>query len=274
LGYGLRISQLLEGQLKMRRRLVSLVLPVFVLALSACSVLPQQDNVDFHADGHEYTTYEVAKAAGIEDASARRIAYYSQAPDKMFWTYAATPVAVWGLVYIPYRQRIMDTLHSLHGGVGDEVLCRRARLEKMIGNYPLAGTKAQPNWELGFLIHAFGDSYAHTYSNVLDGKLHAYGGFVGHGFAVSSPDTISKHPEKYEPYFHALCRALRKVAGTGTASCQKGPLVPVDLPDDLAAAYGKEIVWSQVNEFLIETKRALTAPVTPDCLPPAASAAR
>lgn len=74
----------------------------------------------------------------------------------------AVPIAAYSIIpgFWSFRHRVVDGLHSLHGGDAKKVDVRRERPKKIID-------AAQPNsevpdWQLGLLIHAFGDSYAHV----------------------------------------------------------------------------------------------------------------
>jgi hypothetical protein len=60
-------------------------------------------------------------------------------------------------------------------------------------------------WERGLLIHAFGDSFAHTKG---PNNSVAYGGDWGHGLAGHEPDIIGNNPRLYQLYVHDLYLAL------------------------------------------------------------------
>ncbi|MDP9974646.1 hypothetical protein J2W39_005916 [Variovorax paradoxus] len=82
-------------------------------------VLPElcsKPDYEFAPDGHYFTTNKFAELAGVSAEVNREITLFSQAPDDLALSYSATAVAIWGVVWIPYRQRIVETLHSLHGG--------------------------------------------------------------------------------------------------------------------------------------------------------------
>lgn len=162
--------------------------------------------------GHLNTTHAVAMFAGYSYHEAARLACFSQMPDDEALKYSATAVAIWGIpVWTGYRHRVVSVLHSLHGGDNCAVEARRARLEQLV--HDEAGKL--PTWQLGFLIHAMGDSYAHVWGET--GALHAYGEIYGHAFAFDQrPDIISANNnfEQYEKYVRALFKALRR----GTAN--------------------------------------------------------
>jgi len=63
-----------------------------------------------------------------------------------------------------------------------------------------------PAWQIGALLHAYGDAFAHT--NTKDGNGEAYGYPTGHGRHGHWPDIIGNRPELYRQYCFALCRTL------------------------------------------------------------------
>jgi hypothetical protein len=165
--------------------------------------------------GHFYTTYIIAKASGMTNAQAFELAYYSQLPDEVP-TYDATHagkqligneafrIAGAGLspTDISFYNDIQQLLHSLHTG---DVNTRRKCLQDL-----LKGGGLEP-WEMGLIIHALGDAYAHTYRDD-QGVLHPYGPGIGHGFKnvpqFASPDDIANHPATYRNYVRALYGVL------------------------------------------------------------------
>ena len=114
-----------------------------------------------------------------------------------------------------FARKIEELLHSLHGGDAEGVLKRRKCLRNLLQSQEL-----QP-WERGFLTHAFGDSFAHTYTEQTD-SLHsttrAYPTPLGHGLdsilnmagvANLDPDLISNFPGRYRAYVTALFNTLK-----------------------------------------------------------------
>lgn len=170
----------------------------------------------FGPDGHYYTTNKVAEFAGVSPAVNREITLFSQAPDDLSLSYSATAVAIWGVVWIPYRQRIVNTLHSLHGGHQKAVETRRTLLAAKIKDFNLNTTDPEALWKVGFLIHALGDSYAHVHG---EGKtLKAYNQVWGHAwdsvFGVD-PDKLGKNTpaiHNYAAYARALYDALDRTS--------------------------------------------------------------
>ena len=170
----------------------------------------------FGPDGHYYTTNKVAEFAGVSPEVNREITLFSQAPDDLSLSYSATAVAIWGVVWIPYRQRIVNTLHSLHGGHQHAVETRRTLLAAKIKNFNLNTTDPEELWKVGFLIHALGDSYAHVHGEGTTLKAynqvwgHAWDSLFGH-----NPDDLSKNPDalkNYLAYAEALYTALDRTS--------------------------------------------------------------
>ncbi len=152
--------------------------------------------------GHQYTTYIVSMAAGLGRDRSYELAYFSQFPDdeKRF---SATLAAIY--LFTPkYRREIMAVLHSLHGGNHEAVLKRRRSLQELVAQGIAEGTLK--DYQVGLIIHALADSYAHTKEE--DGKLVAFGYAVGHLFHGHEPDLIAYAPEKYKAYTCALFEAL------------------------------------------------------------------
>jgi hypothetical protein len=103
-----------------------------------------------------------------------------------------------------YRD-LYNGLHMLHGGDDKCVKRKRACLEKLLKNGIADGSLS--TWEQGFVAHALGDSYAHTFTNAA-GDEEAYGFPDGHGKHGTAPDQISLNPGKYADYVRSLFRAL------------------------------------------------------------------
>lgn len=158
----------------------------------------------FKVDGHFNTVEMVAVLAGIEKKRALRLSCYAQAPDDIK-RYNAVPVAFWGVAAPTYRKEIMNGLHSLHGGDETAIFRRRDILGRMI---VISLQDPGNDLETGFLIHAYGDSFAHVHHVALSEpeRVRAYGPAVGHGFALHDPDEILKGDNaiKYTAYTTAL----------------------------------------------------------------------
>jgi len=161
-------------------------------------------------DGHFWTTYIVAVAAGLDGDDAYALAYYSQLPDqdRRYEAISAAKAHYNPLASCPssWAPNVFNWLHSLHGGGFEEIQQRRARLARLI----LDGTDDDGNqlsaWQLGFIIHAFGDSYAHTHFTSSGPR--AYGWPWGHARDAHTPDIIASNREKYKTYVRELYRVL------------------------------------------------------------------
>ena len=187
---------------------ILLLLVCYVLIFSqhanAETICPRSQK--YHSDGHGNTTAIVARFAGHNDISAKRLAYFSQAPDELWARYSAPSVAIWG--WLPgtwgYRKRVFDTLHSLHGGDADAVIKRQKKLSIILTDQMTRNAKS---WRTGLIIHALADSYAHTKGEGVN--VRAYGPPAGHAFAwKEKPDEINRRPKLYKKYVKKLFRAL------------------------------------------------------------------
>lgn len=151
-------------------------------------------------DGHQYTTFIVARLAGWDVEPAVELCWGSQIPDETKWF-----TAVWGAVPTVfgsrYHRSLMTTLHSLHGGSAKAVMRRQGDLQDLVTRQH--ASKAMQPWQIGLIIHAFGDSFAHVRD---DGR--AFGYPLGHALAGHGPDTISTHKDAYIPYVKALFASL------------------------------------------------------------------
>lgn len=160
----------------------------------------------YNKEGHGNTTYVVAKIAGHKDFKATQFACYSQMPDAEVMRLSAPTVAIWGIFAPEYRHLIMADLHSLYGGEGDEVKVRRDKLAKLVEQ----GKDSMQVWQVGFIIHAMGDSYAHVSDN--GESIKAYGEFIGHALAFSEkPDEIAYEDNftHYKLFVERLYEALK-----------------------------------------------------------------
>ncbi|OPA89650.1 hypothetical protein BFW86_14340 [Pseudomonas fluorescens] len=175
-------------------------------------------------DGHFYTAGYVAYLAGYRNTSKlEHISCYTQTPDKELWSLNAVPVAAYGLIpgFWSFRHRVVDGLHSLHGGDAEKVEVRRDRLKQKIISAVQPNSEV-PDWQLGFLIHAFGDSYAHVHG----APTKAYSQWIGHlipSLTGDSPDAIfiNDHYKNYNAYVRSLFAALSQ-GETTAKSDQEG----------------------------------------------------
>jgi RHS repeat-associated protein len=164
--------------------------------------------------GHFYTTYLVAIAAGMLPEQAYEIALYSQYPDED-GNYDAMRAPA------ENRTAVQEYLHSLTGG--DPVKLRKY-LGCLIKNGGLS------NVELGIVIHALGDAYAHAFphfkripgrendkgnrwggkdgGNMTSDGERLYSPGLGHFFQGHMPDYIASDPAKYGNYVDQLYELL------------------------------------------------------------------
>ena len=190
--------------------------------------------------GHYYTSYIVSRAVGRTHESASKVAFYSQIPDEVH-QYEAIHTIEGKSITAKYKNAVLHTaqlrrfnpwaadvqnyLHSLAGMDADK---RRIILRKVIQS-------SSDDTEIGLLLHAFADSYAHSYKkgiyksvkrssvSKMKGKIRKkvgeydmlYPEGVGHGATAathgrggSSPDAIGYHHEAYKRYVLDLYRTM------------------------------------------------------------------
>ncbi len=156
----------------------------------------------YRKSGHQFTAYIVARLAGLKKDRAYKLAYFAQFPDAEV-EFSATMAFLyfWDL---QYRKNIMSVLHSLHGGDHVAVLKRREDLKQLI--YDGIRTQSLEDHQVGLIIHALADSYAHVKGD--EDRLEAFGYGVGHLFHGHKPDIIAYAPERYKKFACALFQAL------------------------------------------------------------------
>ena len=179
----------------------------------------------FDAAAHYYGTYIAAICSGKWDVDgAMNLAYYTQYSDQveefdaysLYWRswgnfFSQFDEDLKGAARLANRRRIeaeerwmydvMRVLHSLDGG---DPSARRACLGKLILG---GGLNAQ---EMGSILHAFGDAFAHTYHRD-DGVVVSHDAPRGHGwdtFTGNCPDNACKNPNKVKSYMIKACEAL------------------------------------------------------------------
>jgi hypothetical protein len=185
--------------------------------------------------GHFYTVYLVALAAGFDDATAFRTAFYAQMPDEvrdldataMAFDAAqavvletvgqiaasspeaelagATPPDFGARAAVETRDIVQRGGHSLTGRPSAEEQARRAAVVAAL----------EPgSAEFGLAVHAFGDSFAHS---TLADDERMYQPVWGHAAqidAMHAPDEISVRPALYLEYVNALYRAFAAAAAS------------------------------------------------------------
>jgi len=156
----------------------------------------------YQTAGHFYTSYAVAIAKGYSVSQAYAFAYFSQLPDQIDEYSAYAGVAAFGKELATdntWQREIEQELHSLHGG---NVKKRRNCLRRLLGDKSLGLIKR------GLLAHAFGDSYAHTYTDPKTGDAAAYRYPQGHGLDGNAPDLPSLRPGLYQQYVADLFNSI------------------------------------------------------------------
>jgi hypothetical protein len=164
--------------------------------------------------GHLYTAGLLTLLGDTPSERRFALSYYSQYPD-LDSDYEAVPVAIKYLL-VPtqydWRNDITGVLHSLHGGRSPATEQRRSRIREALDTTLQDKSK---DWLSGLLIHAWGDSYAHTRNDFGTESERAYGPWVGHllpSLVGNSPDDVKdeRRKRKYIEYANALYRAIPK----------------------------------------------------------------
>lgn len=180
------------------------------VALKQC--IPSQVSTEVGAntygiDGHQWLTLRVAMAATDDFTLSHGLAYYAQYPD-IDSSYNAIYLAP--KIHLPdWQEAIMGNLHSLHGGGYCEVYQRRRALQALIDQS--FNEKKTDVVKIGLLIHAFGDSYAHTRGDFGSEGESAYGKPFGHlidSILGNDPDKIKNAPLKARAYAKKLFSVL------------------------------------------------------------------
>lgn len=194
--------------------------------------------------GHLYTTYKVAREIHISAPRAFRLAYYSQYPD-IDPHFDAVAVGVKYALWPPqheWKTGVLGKLHSLHNGDKLQVEKRREQLEELAKQSLMDESQDAIS---GLLIHALGDSYAHTKNNFGADNEEAYGSFIGHAHMNlfgKSPDDFcaGRATDKYVAYLAALRRVFGSTEQTSREqvlqTCKAG----------LADFYGPVVDWNRI----------------------------
>ncbi|MCH7334690.1 hypothetical protein [Acinetobacter modestus] len=145
----------------------------------------------FTETGHLNTTYKIATIAG-RPFDAKALAYFSQYPDEDKEFDAIRNAIKNKIPFISddLSQAAVRKLHSLHGGDQDIILARRKSLELAIQRNLESSSNI---WKAGLLIHAYGDTFAHTKGKFGSQDEKAFGPFSGHLFHSifqDDPDNI------------------------------------------------------------------------------------
>lgn len=183
-------------------------------AATYCAASPS-----FGPDGHLYTTLSITDAAGYNEIRQLILSYYSQYPD-IDDDYEAVSVSV-KYLFVPWkwgwRNDITGVLHSLHGGNREAIDLRRKNIRNALSN-----TLNDPknDWLSGLVIHAYGDSYAHTRNEFNSETESAYNVWIGHAIPDllgNSPDNIKGrgNEPKYLGYVTDFYKTLKQSNGNG-----------------------------------------------------------
>lgn len=159
--------------------------------------------------GHFYTVYFASLAAGFDRDTAFRNAVYAQMPDEInaldaIHQQISALTAPGGMVRWTQRERdlVQRGLHSLTGDPSKQERSTTA----------LALTQFEPGtMEFGFLLHRFGDTYAHS---VRGNESQVYDTGMGHAIHGHTPDQIHMRPDLYRTYTRNLFGTLNQIATT------------------------------------------------------------
>ena len=191
----------------------------------ACSVpLPIGQLATWGPAGHYYTVYYVLLAAGVENAEAARLAFYTQMPDEVReldaeaagWDYISTANDGTGG---DTPQDLQDasrrkTLELLREKERCEII--QMGLHCLTGRDSWAETEARrqvldrcsdDKFAFGLALHPLGDSFAHR---KLDNERVMYSAWLGHGVEAwprkrhHVPDQIHMRPRLYPEYVKVL----------------------------------------------------------------------
>ena len=189
----------------------------------------------FNSNGHYYALWKAVEIANLKDQrhlNKEALAFYTELPDKLKSTtafYSGWPVAeafanFFTLGYAcPKFERIQWDLHSLCGG---PALSRQKCLAELIQKE--MASESIVYWRLGFLLHAYGDAFAHSYRDdnrfILDpnrcprqkgmvpnphfGERYLYRAPLGHALEGHAPDLVRSDIALFHTYFTNLVQLL------------------------------------------------------------------
>lgn len=93
--------------------------------------------VAFEEDGHFYTTYAIAKFAGLSNKESMPLSFFSEYPDES--QYTATKNSLISMIRLQkvlnkngFEKQVVEKLHSLHGGDSKAIEKRRNSLKSAI----------------------------------------------------------------------------------------------------------------------------------------------
>ncbi|MFC2996243.1 hypothetical protein ACFODO_13375 [Acinetobacter sichuanensis] len=157
--------------------------------------------------GHLDTPYLIARFAGMQEIDALWLSFYSEYPDEKNDFSAVGQFLKFGT---EWRKFVYEKLHSLHGGDYEKIAKRRNQLKKAI---KIAVAESDMR-KAGLLLHAFGDSFAHTKGAYNTHDETAYGSVIGHAFegiCFHDPDKAFKvsNRQKYIGFITQLFEILK-----------------------------------------------------------------
>ncbi|HUK20262.1 MAG TPA: hypothetical protein VLV45_01755 [Gemmatimonadales bacterium] len=157
--------------------------------------------------GHYYTAYFTSLAVGFDPTIALRNAVFAQMPDEVNALDAkfqeeSRVTAQGGMVnwVTCERDLIQRALHSLTGGASET----ERNLTKAALRSTTPGTL-----EFGFLLHRFGDTYAHS---MIGNETRMYDTGFGHAGDLNDPDLIHVRPGLFRAFVADLYATLKDVA--------------------------------------------------------------
>jgi len=180
------------------------ICPNLYAYVCAKPILLHDSSGNYGEVGHFYTVYFLSLAAGFDPRTAFQNAVFSQLPDEvraldavdMALSYLANPsYLLQAEVNLVHR-----ALHALTGTSPTEE--RSATREALRDSEP-------GSIQFGFLLHRFGDTYAHS---VMGNESRLYDTFFGHLQHWHAPDQIHTRPELYRTYVEDLFTTLSQAA--------------------------------------------------------------
>jgi hypothetical protein len=229
-----------------------------------------KSNLKYKETGHQDTAYLVARFAGWSDEEAAELAYFAEAPDR-FWAEYSAPIGTARIFALQFDRwhHLSSVLHSLHGGSEAEVLARQHTLGRLIEEhrhlYDPSSPRQNERWKVGFLVHAFGDSFSHVWGVNQGGEgVMSYNPVVGHvvdGVFRGNPDVIAGNPENYAAYARALFAVLDR--GDGRRDDLEAYLERIRRAAQMEAAGGGEGLTD--HHVVLMLNERLGSRAQPDC---------
>jgi RHS repeat-associated protein len=196
--------------------------------------------------GHYYTVYFVSLAAGFDPKTAQLNAAFAQMPDEVKQLDAIEVQKNRLLLpragMVRWLSEIRDLIQrALHALTGESSATERKKTRDAISQ-TTPGTL-----EFGFLLHRFGDTYAHT---MMDDESRTYKTGPGHLRHFHAPDQIHQRPGLYQEYVKDLYNVLSAAAKAQGYS----PRLSAKDVSDFAEKVGQIRVMKQITFFDPETK--------------------